>query len=191
MMLSEAEFGTGGYYELVIDLGHPGERLAHAVDALWGHPDLAVMRGANDERVVPSGTAWRHGHAHLPNGADVPCRTFAEVIEDRHGKTAYAILAIPMSALERAWAKQRAHNPDEGLDPASRGEIENWLAEIGSEVNRSVPFKAAYIGFLPFPIGEDEMADVLFARAVPQERCLAYLYRLGGELKYFPTNRWS
>ena len=54
-----------------------------------------------------------------------------------------------------------------------------------------MPFKAAYIGFLPFPIGEDEMADVLFARAVPQERCLACLYRLGGELKYFPTNRWS
>lgn len=195
MMPGEAEFGTGGYYELVIDLGHPGERVRKTVDALWDHPDLEVRNPAADEKPSAQGSgknvAWRHGVAHLPDGTPVPCRSFAETITDAKGETAYVIFALPMSALERAFAPEREMSPCGGLDPVWREELENWLAELGAHVDESVSFKAAYIGFLPFPIGEDEKADVLFAEDIPAERCLAYLYRWENELRYFPTNLWS
>lgn len=194
MMLGDAEFGTGGYYELVIEIGSPDERLGRAVDALWSHPDLDVRHLVANENGTPGltskSTAWRRGEARLPDGTRLPCRSFAEVIGDREGETAYVIFALPMSALERAFAPEKERTPA-ALDPAWRRALENWLAGLGSHVDRSVPFKAAYIGFLPFPIGVDEMADVLFADEIPEERCLAYLYRWENELRYFPTTRWS
>ena len=199
MTIGAAEFGTGGYYELVIDLGRPDARVDEAVEALWRHPDLEAADGLaanDDDGAAPAarGPAWRHGVARLPNGASVPCRSFAEVIADRKGETAYVVFAIPMSTLERAFGQGRSgppHPSPASLDRTRREEIDTWLAAFGAAVDTQVPFKAAYIGFLPFPIGEDEMAEVLFERDVPEERCLAYLYRRDGELRYFPANLWS
>ncbi len=201
-MRGATEFGTGGYYELVIDLGSHDERLTRAVDALWSHADLATAEGvAANENLATEGAArhpaWRHGVARLPNGARIPCRSFAEVIAGPSGEKAYVVFALPMAALERACATDRpvaanaAHAATGGLDTAWRERLENWLAELGAHVDAAVPFGAAYIGFLPFPIGEEELAESLFAREVPAERYLAYLYRWEDDLRYFPTNCWS
>lgn len=185
ILLDTDECGQGGFYEIVIDLGpREGDRLHRAFDALWHHPDLASGEAT-------PGSYRRRGHARLPDGALVPALSFTETMRDARGDVDYLIFALPMPALEKACRLVSDTTPASGLDPLWRRELETWLASVGRHVDAEVPFAAAYIGFLPFPIGDAETADHLFAQGVPAERCLAYLYRRNGALEFFPTTFWS
>ncbi|MEN6541539.1 hypothetical protein [Parvibaculum sp.] len=184
-LLEADEVGHGGYYEIVIELGsHSRDRLLAAFDALWTHTDLAPVE-------AKAGTLRRRGKARLPDGALVPALAFTETMRDQQGQTDYLIFALPMPALEKACSLVADMTPAGGLDPHWRRDLEAWLASLGRHVDESVSFQAAYIGFLPFPIGDVETAAHLFAGGVPAERCVAYLYRRDDALEFFPTTRWS
>lgn len=185
-LLEADEVGHGGYYEIVVDLGsHSRERLSAAFEALWSHRDLTPGETA------VTGVLRRRGKARLPDGALVPALAFTETMRDARGETDYLIFALPMPALEKACSLVADMTPAGGLDPLWRRELEAWLAALGRHVDGCVAFKAAYIGFLPFPIGDVETAEHLFAGGVPAERCVAYLYRQDASLEFFPTTHWS
>lgn len=185
-LLEADEIGHGGYYEIVIDLGaHSRERLSAAFEALWTHRDLTPGETA------VAGTLRRRGKARLPDGALVPALAFTETMRDAGGETDYLIFALPMPALEKACSLVADMTPAGGLDPLWRKELEAWLAALGHHIDGSTAFKAAYIGFLPFPIGDVETAEHLFAGGIPAERCVAYLYRQDAALEFFPTTHWS
>ncbi len=185
VLLDAAECGQGGFYEIVIDLGpREGDRLHRAFEALWHYPDLA-----NGE--ATPGSYRQRGHARLPDGALVPALSFTETMRDARGDVDYLIFALPMPALEKACRLVSDTTPASGLDPLWRAELEGWLADLGRHIDDAVSFAAAYIGFLPFPIGDAEMAEQLFAAGIPAERCVAYLYRRNDRLEFFPTTLWS
>lgn len=191
-----ADAWCGTYYELAMELGPRDDlRLRAALKAVWEQPTLQGCYLLHDveperqERVTAESAELAplsalNGLAKLPGGQVVPCGTV--IIREDEGPD-WLDLVLPLGGLENAFPDLAAfpfYSPPwrSVLEP-----LEKWLAEIGREVFRVVPFRLGLIGE---EVSGYEYSATLADSGIPSEREIGYLWPETGRLSYYPTNRW-
>lgn len=196
---TDDENWTGGFYELALELGDMSdERLQLALSALWRAAAVEGCYGSRDReprdqpevpRTVEALGELGHlqGTVRLPGGQRVVCGCVAVREEDGPD---WLDFYLPLGALARL--DQRIGGfPFDGRSGADslvwRHGLDEWLAAVGTEVFREVPFRLGLIGF---EISGETSAHQLNGR-VPAERWEGFLMPAddGGSLRYEPANR--
>ena len=151
--MSDGENWTGGFYELMLELGTAeNERLDRAVQTLWRAAGVRECRPDHDQPdLTPSAEALEtHGHLRgtltLPSGARVVCGGFCTRYENADELELY----LPLGALARVDDRIGAFPFDErsGVESLQwREPLDRWLAEVAGAVHAEVPLERALIGF--------------------------------------------
>jgi hypothetical protein len=184
----------GGFYELALEVGpRSDDRLRAALAAVWSHPDLdgcytdRAREPADQPRFPPDlldEGSHLLGTARLPNGEQVACGTC--LIREVDDGSDWLDFYLPLGSLGTAY-------PIRGFPFGSatdwpgpwRHEVEDWLAEVGLWVARSVSFQLGLIGFEVS--GMTDAADIA-AQGVPTERFVGYLWPSGQAVGYHRRN---
>jgi hypothetical protein len=151
----------GGFYELALEIGPSDDpRLDAALELL--------LRGARVAGRVDHGGHLR-GVVGLPDGMSVVCGGLA--IREDEGPSCWACFYLPLGALERADARVGGY-PFGSFERSLewRLPIDDWLAAVGREVYREVPFRLGKIGMEVSALEIDEAMGTL----VPADGELVY-----------------
>jgi hypothetical protein len=193
----DPENWTGGWYELGLDLGQRSdERLDHALRVLWREAGIVGCVGLRDPdpteqaEIAPSVASLNHfgrlyGHAQLPSGASVVAVCLAFPLSCGSD---WLTLGLPLGALARV--DRRIGGFPFGADGGSaslawRIHLDNWLAHVGMEIFKQVPFQLGLIGF--DVTAETDIDDL--QGVVPSQRPAGLLLPHAGGVGYWPANQ--
>jgi hypothetical protein len=192
-LFTEVDAWCGGFYEVALELGpRSDDRLRSAVVALWQHPDLEGCyldrnrEPGEQERVSPASvddSSHLLGVARLPNGLRTACGSC--VIHEDDGRD-WLDFYIPMGSLANVYPAGGFPAGTEADWPGTwRSEVEDWLAEIGRSVGRTVAFQMGLVGFEVS--GADYAAHVAIT-GIPAQRFCGYLWPVGNRIEYRPRS---
>ncbi len=197
MNLLRPDIWYGGYYELAIELGETSdERLIAALDAVWRQhevvgPTADALGALREDERYPS-AAWLdrmhlRGEVHLPLGVCAPCGTWT--IQEEGGAD-WLDFYLPLGGLaELVPAVGGYPVVDDSYEYATwQRQLDQWLANFGSRIYLSVPYRLALIGFEVS--GECYAAD-LIANGVPAHRDSGILWPERGEISYYAPNTFG
>jgi len=181
---------NGGFYELALEVGLcSDDMLRAALAAVWSHPDLEgcfADRGReprDQPRMTPNcleSASHLFGVAHLPNGSRVACGTC--LIREADDGPDRLVFYLPMGSLGAVYpAGPFPFGSERDWPGPWRYELEDWLAEVGLFIARSVPFRLGLIGF---EVSGTAYAADIAAQGIPAERFVGYLWPSGGAVVY-------
>ena len=190
----------GGYYELALELGERDDarleeaigslRNLAAIDGCWV---LVGLKPSRYEPASPSLTSLLRfgqlrGALELPTSQRVVCGMVAvrEEKEPPFYAPDWISLCIPLGALVKIEPSVGGY-PFGSLDGSLqwRRPIDDWLAEIGSQLFATTSFRLGLIGMEPYGEAWSDRLD----DGIPTERSIGYLWPTHGELKYFPATQ--
>ncbi|MDT6983287.1 hypothetical protein ACFSUJ_00955 [Streptomyces lusitanus] len=178
-----------GYYELGIEVGSTDDAQIQAVlSALWSAADVQGCFGRRDREPeeqdpVPCtvGSLTEFGHLHgqvrLPTGRLTVCGCLA--IRGDDGSSDWLDFYVPLGALSKAGLAYWDGRPSFRSDV-----MDDWLAGIGAETFKRVPFSLGVVGF---EVSGCADASTL-AGKMPQTRDIGYLLPQGDDVRYGAAN---
>jgi hypothetical protein len=192
-IFTAADAWLGGFYEVSLELERQNDqRLASTLAAIWSHPRLEGCYLDQtcepfEQARVPF-TASLVDREHLYGVAQLAHERFVAAgtcVIREDGGSDWVDLYLPMGSLGQIFP---VHGfPFDDLDHKTwRTEVENWLAELASDIYGKAPFDLALVGFET--CGEHRAAEIR-KNGLPSKTSACLLLPENGQLAHVARHR--